>query len=145
MCELQRDSAEGTPSQNSWLQTDYSFPIEKPATKEVQGEPNSHSPCGVIPTEASFYCFSFYQEPIQNNSWKHKPPYYSLHCQVVGVFVFCLLWDWIILLFACQKSKINHFHYTINLTLGKKIPQMWIYRLLLRCNKQTIHFQNNNC
>lgn len=63
-------------------------PHKKTATKELQGEPNSHSPRGVIPTEASSYCLSFDQEPIQNNSWKCKPSYYPLHHQVVGVFVF---------------------------------------------------------
>lgn len=37
------------------IRTDYSFPIK--TTKKSQRDTNSHGACGVILTEAFFYCF----------------------------------------------------------------------------------------
>lgn len=92
MCELQRDSAQETPSQNSWLQNRLHYQYKKQRQKNCKGSQILIVLVVQFQQKHPSYCFSFYQEPIQNNSWKHKPPYYPSHYQVVGVFVFCFVY-----------------------------------------------------
>lgn len=126
--------------------------------RKLNGETNSHRVCGVSLTEASSYCFSNKSQFTRTILGNKNKAYYplTLHHQVVQRFVvwfgllffgwlvvFFPLWYWI--LFFCPP-EISHFHQEINLTLGGGGNQVkkWIYRLLLRCNKQTVHLQNNN-